>query len=485
MTVLHLSAEMSPLAKVGGLADVVGALPDALAEIGVQSSVLMPLYGGTDGPVAQKAGPLEAVASRSVGYDWRDRPYTIFRATEWTGATLYLLDQPEMFGRGGVYHDEGNTPFWHADDRFPLFQLCALDWLATTPNARPDVIHLHDHHTALVPALIAHEPRFEALRGTPTVFTIHSADHQGWAPWHVWEKTGNAVPDPGSFRQGDTLNAIRAALRFADRVTTVSPTYAKELQETDEMAHGLAEAFREVSHKFSGIVNGVDATDWDPSADRHLPATYSADDLSGKAETKRAVCEALGLDASRPLVTFVGRLTREKGADLLKGLVWRLLDTTDAAFALLGSGAPEHEDGLRHLARHAASTGRRDRLSITLAFDNALAHRLYAAGDLFLMPSRSEPCGLGQLYAMAYGTPPIVHAVGGLRDTVAHWDGREGTGFVFDSFTEDAAAEAVRDALATVADEANYRHLQQQIMAADHAWTTSARRYVDLYREIA
>ena len=484
MTVLHVSAEVSPLAKVGGLADVVGALPASLAALGVQSATLMPLYGGPDGPVAQKAGALEAVASGSVGYDWRDHAYTLFRAKERTGADLFLLHQPEMFGRGGVYHDEGNTPFWHADDRFPVFQLCVLDWLTRTPAARPDVLHLHDHHTGLIPALIAHEPRFRALRGTPTVFTIHSADHQGWAPWHVWEKTGDAVPDPASFRQWDTLNAIRAALRFADRVTTVSPTYARELQESDEMAHGLAGAFREVAHKFSGIVNGVDAGEWDPATDRHLPATFSADDLAGKEETEAHVSEALGLDSDGPLITFVGRLTREKGADLLPGVVGRLIRETDARFALLGSGSPEHEDALRHLAARAEAEGRGGRLSVTLAFDNALAHRLYGAGDFFLMPSRSEPCGLGQLYAMAYGTPPIVHAVGGLRDTVIPWDGREGTGFTFDAFSEDAATDAVRRAISVWEDEGAYARLQQNAMRADHSWAASARNYVDLYREV-
>ena len=480
MTVLHISAEVSPFAKVGGLADVVGALPDALASLGVESATLMPLYGGPGGEVAQTVGALEEVATGTVGYDWRDHAYTVFRAAEHEGADLFLLHQPEMFGSGGVYHNVGNTPFWHAHDRFPLFQLCAVDWLETSASPVPDVLHLHDHHTALIPALIAHDPRFAALRGTPTVFTIHSADHQGWAPWHVWEQMGNAVPDPGSFRQGDTLNAIRAALRFADRVTTVSPTYAQELQHSDVMAHGLAEAFREVSYKFTGIVNGVDTEDWDPATDRHLPAHFSANDLAGKAKTKRAVCEELGLDPHGPLVTFVGRLTREKGADLLPGLLSRLLDETDARFAILGSGSPEHEDALRHLAAHAPPA----RLAVTLAFDNALAHRLYGAGDLFLMPSRSEPCGLGQLYAIAYGTPPIVHAVGGLRDTVVPWDGQDGVGFTFQSFDLDDAADAVQRALAVVADADAYRRLQQNGLAADHSWANSAKRYVDLYREV-
>ena len=483
MTVLHLSAEMSPLAKVGGLADVVGALPDALAEIGVASSVLMPLYGGPEGPVSQKAGSLAEVASGTVHYDGWPHPYTVYRTADHEGAALHLLHQPEAFGRGGVYHDEGGGAFWHAADRFPLFQLCALDWLLHAPEARLDVLHLHDHHTALVPALLDRDGRFGPLAALPTVFTIHSADHQGWAPEDVWRKLGAPGGPPEAF--GGTLNAMRTAVLHADRVTTVSPTYARELQESDAMAHGLADVFRQHAHKLSGIVNGVDATDWDPATDCHLPATYSADDLSGKNTTKRRVCADLGLDPERPLITFVGRLTREKGADLLGGLVWRLLDETEAAFALLGSGAAEHEDALRRLRAHAEGTGRTDRLSVTLAFDNALAHRLYASGDFFLMPSRSEPCGLGQLYAMAYGTPPVVHAVGGLRDTVAPWAGHEGTGFAFEAFTEEAAAEAVHRALGVYASPEAYARLQRNGMAADHSWRRSARTYAELYRGLA
>lgn len=481
MTVLHLSAECSPYAKVGGLADVVGALPGALADLGVESAVLMPLYGGFDGMVAQKTGPMAKVFSGEVLYDGRPLAYDVFRA-EREGAALYLLHQPFQYGSGGVYHDVGNTDFWHAVDRFPYFQLAALDWLLHAPDARPDVLHLHDHHTALVPALLDRDPRFEPLAPIPTVFTIHSADHQGWAPDWIWQRLGAPGGPPEAW--DGTLNAMRAAILHADRLTTVSPGYAQELQDSDEMAHGLAEAFRHHAHKFSGIVNGVDAGEWHPATDRHIPATYTSGDLSGKAATKQTVCDELGLDAGGPLLTFVGRLTREKGAEILPGAVWRILTETDARVALLGSGAPEHEHALRELAAAAEREGMGDRLSVTLAFDNALAHRLYAAGDFFLMPSRSEPCGLGQMYAMAYATPPIVHAVGGLRDTVAPWDGQSGTGFVFDAFTEDAFVGSVRDALAVYDTPEAYARLQQAGMAADHSWAASARTYVDLYRAL-
>ncbi|OZC03687.1 glycogen synthase [Rubricoccus marinus] len=480
MTVLHLAAECAPFAKVGGLADVVGALPGALAGLGVQSAGLMPLYGGPEGAVATKAGPLARVAAGEIRYGEKPLAYAIYRAEREDGAPLFLLHQPEHFGAEGVYFGPGNLPFENADDRFPVFQLAALDWLAAGEGFSPDVLHLHDHHVGFVPALLKHDARFSSLATVPTVFTVHSADHQGWAPEAVWKNMGAPEVPSEAVRLGGTLNSMKAALRYADAVTTVSPSYAQELQADDEMAHGLAHEFRAAADRFTGIVNGVDTSEWDPATDRHLPAPFSAADLSGKAETQRAVRAELGVDARGPLLTFVGRLMREKGAEILPGALARILEETDARIALLGSGAPEYEAQMRRLASGAEAS----RLSVTLAFDNALAHRLYAAGDFFLMPSRSEPCGLGQLYAMGYGTPPIVHAVGGLRDTVRPWDGEAGVGFAFDAFTEDAFVDAVRRALDVFAAPEAYRRLQHNGMAADHSWAASASAYVHLYNAL-
>ena len=481
MNALHLAAECAPVAKVGGLADVVGALPGALAERGIDSAVLMPLYGGPNGTVAERAGALRVVSAGEVAYGMDRFPYAVYRAERESGPR-YLLHEPVHFGPDAVYTAPGGAPLPHADTRFLMFQLAALDWLVSGDDApEVDILHLHDHHTGLIPALLAHGPDYSALAGMPTVFTVHSADHQGIAPWSVWERLGVHVPEAESLLVGDELNAMKAALHWADAVTTVSPTYAEELMTDNEMAHGLIEAFRQARPKFTGIVNGVDADEWSPATDPHLPATYSSDDIAGKAETKRAACADLGLDPDRPLLTFVGRLRPEKGAELLPEGVERILRTTEAAVAVLGSGDAEHEEAMQGLAAMMASEGMGDRLAVVLAFDNALAHRLYAAGDLFLMPSKSEPCGLGQLYAMAYGTPPVVHAVGGLRDTVAPWDAASGTGFVFDEFTVAAFVEAVTAGLAVAADPEAYRRLQQRVMAEDHSWDRSARAYAGVY----
>lgn len=441
----------------------------------------MPLYGGANGSVARRAGPLDRAGAGEVRYGPDRFPYTVYRADH-SGVPVYLLDEPVHFGAEGVYVGADGAPFEHADTRFVLFQLAALDWLMSGEGApRADVFHLHDHSAGLIPVLLKCGEAYRALADVPTLFTVHSADHQGVAPWTVWDRVGVYLPEPECVLVEDDLNAMKAALRWSDAVTTISPTYADELITDNRMAGGLAEEFRLARPKLTGVLNGVDEAVWGPSVDVHLPATYSAADLAGKAETKRVVCADLGLDSDRPLVAFVGRLVPENGAEILAEGVERILRKTGAAVAVLGTGDPQHEAEVRGLAAMMEREGKGRRLSVTLAFDDALAHRLFAAADLFLMPSRSEPGGLGQLYAMRYGTPPVVHAVGGLRDTVVPWDGRDGTGFTFHDFTVAALFKAVKTALGVVADREAYARLQQNAMVQDWSWTRSARTYADLY----
>jgi starch synthase len=485
MHIVHLAAECAPIAKVGGLADVVGALPAALSAEGTASSILMPLYGGPHGSTAARAGALARVGSGEVWFGPDAYAYTVYRSDA-LGAPLYLLDQPEHFGPEGVYfRTEDGLPFDNDDTRFPLFQLCALHWLAGGDAPAPDVLHLHDHHTGLIPALLRHGSGYEALRDVPTMFTVHSADHQGVLPWGVWERLGVFVEEAETLLVGDEVNSMKAALNWSDAVTTVSPSYAEELATNDSMAGPLAEVFRAIRHKTTGILNGVDYGAWNPATDSYLDATYSADDLAGKADCKAAVCAELGLDAARPLVAFIGRLMPEKGVEILLEGVERVLRKTGATVALLGTGYPEHEHELRGLVSMMAHEGLGDRVAARIAFDNTFAHRLYAAADIFLMPSKSEPCGLGQLYAMAYGTPPVVHAVGGLRDTVVPWDGEAGTGFTFDAFTPGAIRQAVQQALDVHADSAAWGSLVRQAMAADWSWARSARAYTRIYQRLA
>ncbi len=485
MPVLHVSAECAPFAKVGGLADVVGALPRALARSGVDSGVVMPFYGGPGGRLAERAGETTSVHTGVVFFEGEWFPFEVFRsdALSGDGATvpLYLVAEPEHFGDDGVYfRASDNAWFARGEVRYLVFQLMVLDWLRSenSPLDGDDLLHLHDHHTGLVPVLLAADPANSVLRDVPTVFTVHSADHHGEIPWPRWDGLGVAVEDRASLDHLGRVNSLKAGVEHADRVTTVSPTYARELADGPEPSHGLDYAFRRAGKRLSGIVNGVDTDAWDPATDPHLPAAFSADDLAGKAETKRAVCADLGLDPDRPLLVFVGRLTPEKGATVLAPGVRRILDETEAAVAVLGSGYAEHEDALREVAGGAPA----GRFSLTLAFDEALAHRLYGAGDVFLMPSKQEPCGLGQLYAMRYGAVPVVHAVGGLCDTVAPWDGEAGTGLRFEAFTPDAFVGAVRLGLSL--DEAATDRLRHNGMTADHSWGASAAAYAELYASL-
>ena len=485
MPVLYVSAECAPFAKVGGLADVVGALPRALAQRGVSSGVVMPFYGGPDGRLAQRAGEIASVHTGVVFFEGEWFPFEVFRSEALPDAgaevPLYLVHEPEHFGDDGVYFRAAdNAWFRHGEVRYLVFQLMVLDWLRSehTPLDGADLLHLHDHHTGLVPALLTGDSANEGLRDLPTVFTVHSADHHGEIPWRRWTNVGVPVRNWESLDHLGVVNSLKAGVEHADRVTTVSPTYAEELKAGPEPSHGLDYASQMAGDRMSGIVNGVDPAVWDPKADPHLPHPFSAEDLRGKAATKRAVCADLGLDAARPLLAFVGRLTPEKGAEVLAPGLERILDQTEAAVAVLGSGYAEHEAALREVADRAPS----DRFSLTLAFDETLAHRLYGAGDLFLMPTKQEPCGLGQLYAMRYGAVPVVHAVGGLRDTVVPVDGEAGTGLRFEAFTPEAFAEAVRLGLAL--DPATYAAVQQHGMQTDHSWASSAAAYAALYRDL-
>ncbi len=484
MPVLHVAAECAPFAKAGGLADVVGALPQALE---VPTAVVLPFYGGLDGRLAERAGALARV---HTGMVWLDGwfPFEVWRSDAISDEVpLYLVAEPAHFGDDGVYFRASDGAWFERGEvRYLAFQLTVLDWLRSknTPLAgrgrQPDGLHLHDHHTGLIPVLLRHDPANAAVADLPTVLTVHSADHHGEIGWPVWDSLGVAVPDRAALDHLGVVNSLKAGVGHADAVTTVSPTYARELVASPEPSHGLDYAFRLAGDRLAGIVNGIDAEVWDPATDPHLPAPFSADDLRGKAETKNAVCAELGLDAGRPLAVFVGRLTPEKGAEVLAPGLARILDQTDAAVAVLGSGYAEHEAALGDVASGAPD----GRMSLTLAFDEALAHRLYGAADLFLMPSRQEPCGLGQLYAMRYGAPPVVHGVGGLCDTVEPWDGAAGTGFRFGAFAPDAFVDATRAALAVLADGDARARLQQHGMRRDSSWAASARAYERLYRSV-
>lgn len=460
MKVLHVARECAPLAKAGGLADVVGALPAAAARVdaAAEGSVLLPLYD----PLRSLGG--EPVLRAGVRVRGRREPFAILEAPPSShDIPLYLVDSACF---------AGPSPYGGDD----LLREAVLSAAALELGPRFDVVHVHDHHAALACAgLVGHPPP------RPNVLTVHNARYHGALGWSDVETLDlPADLDRGRCDHDASFNRLKAALLHARVVSTVSPSHARDLVEHAEASGGLDYAFRALGDRLVGILNGIDEVTWNPATDSLLEARYSRDDLAGKAEQKRRTCEALGLRGDGPLLAFVGRLVPEKGVDAMLGALPGLVTghpTVQAA--LLGTGEARYEQGLRDLA--AAHPGR---VAVAMMHDERFAHRLYAAADILLMPSWHEPCGLSQMYAMRYGTIPVVYPTGGLRDSVVPFDVETGAGTGAWMETPDAPglAGAVRLALKWMSDERAWTRVRDNAMAADHGWSASAARHVATWR---
>lgn len=484
MYVLHVAFECAPIAKVGGLGDVLGALPKFLRRTGIESAVVMPRFG--DAQVAADA--LQLVYEGRLIYRGRPFPYRLWvQKPEVLGFPVYLLEEPVHFGRSGIYQDPATgLDFPDQADRYFVFQRGVLEVLKAGVIA-PDLLHLHDHHAALLPVWLRADPTYRQLAEVPIVFTVHNAEHQGRYDWRVWEEIGVPLDEPEDLQHEGQLNAMKAGLIWADAVTTVSPSYVQELQERSDIAAGLQEVFQRVAPKMRGILNGIDPDIWNPATDPLIFAHYSVEDLQGKEKNKIALCRALGLRPDWPLLVFIGRLMQEKGVDLLvAGLEQLLTHPTEVLVVVLGTGMPAYQAALENLWSRVMRSDGFAQLVLRFEFNSTLAHQLYAAGDILLMPSRVEPCGLNQMYAMTYGTVPVVYAVGGLRDTVVPWDARtqQGTGFRFETFTPRAFYQAIRQALTVYHRPAQWRVLQRNGMQQDWSWNRSAQEYLELYRSL-
>ena len=481
LKVLMLSAEVAPYAKVGGLADVVGSLPLALAAAGHAVVVAMPRYGGID-PAQHGLTPPERGfmvtlgwdASHGFGfYEGRMGPPDLPEAAR---PRIVMADNAILFGSPFIYGGDNEH------ERFFFFCRAALQWCNET-GWRPDIVHCHDWHTAIA----VHWLRFTLgwdrfWDDTATVFTIHNLAYQGIFGgdylFRLADIDGTRMLPVEYARFGGAANALARGIAEADMVNTVSPTYHDEIR-TPEHGEGLDGALRARGDAFVGILNGIDTTVWDPAADRHLTARYDARDPAGKAANKAALQRALGLrvDARAPLIGVVSRLVEQKGFDLVARVLPAIADQ-GAQVAVLGTGEPLIEAAFRSVAQ-----ARPEAASVTLAFDAALASRIYAGSDLFLMPSRFEPCGLGQMIAMRYGTIPVVRRTGGLADTVEDSDPsrRAGTGFVFSAYDPLACFAAVVRALETYRNPAVWEPLVANAMRQNFSWASSARHYVALY----
>jgi starch synthase len=473
MEILFVASEVAPWSKTGGLGDVAGALPRALAARGHRVAVVTPRYGGID--------PRARGLKRLPHGLWAGgHGFALYRADG--PAPVYFVEHEHFFGhRRGLYNEHGRD-FLDNAERFAFFTRAALS-VPRVVGLAPDIVHVHDWQTALAPWLVSHE-----FAGQPwaararTVFTIHNLAYQGiFGPDHVFRAgLPPHVLRTEAMEFHGSLNLMKAGLVFSDALTTVSPNYAREIQ-TADFGEGLDGVLRERAHKLTGILNGIDADDWDPSRDHFLPARYGPDDLAGKARCKEALQRELGLPVrdDAPVVAMIGRLAEQKGVDLVAAALPEIL-RLDLQLALLGSGRHDYEDLFRRLSRE-----RPDRVAARIGFDEGLAHRMEAGADVFLMPSRFEPCGLNQMYSLRYGTVPVVRAVGGLDDTVDDHDGADGgTGFKFQEYHPGAMLRALKRAVELYRDRRAWSGLQARGMACDFSWASSAAHYEQLFARL-
>ncbi len=475
MQIVFASAECAPFVKTGGLGDVAGSLPSALVRAGAEVIVMVPKYATIKD---EYKAQMEHFSDFYVSLGWRNE-YCGLEKLEHDGVTYMFIDNERYFARDYPYG------FYDDGERFAFFSKAITESLQHLPAGfECDILHCNDWQTALAPVFLR-----EFYQGLPlydrvkTVFSIHNVAFQGQFSDTVMEDILGVAHIPAAASQlrcdACSVNYMLGALRYADAITTVSPTYANEIQ-TPEFGEGLDGVLRERSYALQGILNGIDVAGFDPATDKRIAANYTVEDRSGKAVCKAKLQEELGLEVrdDRPLMVMVTRLTRQKGMDLVMYALDRIL-AGGVQVAVLGTGDRDYEDGLRYFQDKYPGT-----MAARIEFDPALSQRMYAAADMFLMPSKFEPCGLSQIIAMRYGTLPIVRETGGLKDTVQPYNEftGEGTGFSFSNFNGDEMGDAVFRAARLFWDNRDaWNQLVTQAMSQDFSWTRSADKYLDLY----
>ncbi len=475
MNVLFVASEAFPFCKTGGLADVAGSLPIALAEGGDNVSVILPLYG----QIAQEWR--EKMTYRNYIYvdvAWRHQYCGLF-SLEHRGVTWYFVDNEYYFRRGTLYGD------YDDGERFAFFSKAVVNLLPSL-NCMPDVIHCNDWQSALVPIYLKDvATRWDAVRGIKTVFTIHNVEYQGrYGADTLYDLFGlhEGWWNDGTLAMDGDINLMKGAMLVSDAVTTVSPTYAMQLRDP-AYAHGLDSIVNAVSYKLHGVLNGIDMTAYDPAVDSAIPAVYTAEDMVGKAKCKAELQVALDLreDPDVPLVAMVSRLVGHKGVDLVCAGFDRIMDM-GVQMVVLGKGDEYYEDFFRSQAYRYGG-----RVAAQITYSDALSRRIYAGADLFLMPSKSEPCGLSQMIAMRYGTVPIVRKTGGLADSVKSCQvGQEdGTGLLFNDYKVEDMLGVISQAVQLYhGDRKGFNIVSQRGMKDDFSWTKSAGDYHNIYQNL-
>ncbi len=472
MKILMVASEAVPFAKTGGLADVVGALPQALQALGRQVAVVLPLYRTAHPQAAETVFPSLTTPLGTQTH------FPAVQSLVHQGVRFYFVSYPPFFDRAGLYGTpEGEYP--DNAERFALLCRAAIE--IAQLDFRPDVMHCHDWQSALVPVFLRSVYARSAAGRLPVLFTIHNLGYQGLFRSDILGQIGlpRSLFTVDGLEFYSKVNLLKGGLVYSDAISTVSRGYAREIQ-TEEYGFGLEGLLRHRSLALSGILNGVDYAHWNPATDPHLAAHYSPEDLSGKRACKKDLLESFGLptgNLDRPVIGIVSRLTVQKGADLIAEAAPELA-AEDLDLVVLGAGEAAYEQLLGNLAARYP-----ERVAVRIAYDDALAHKIEAGADIFLMPSRYEPCGLNQIYSLKYGAVPVVRATGGLDDTVENFDPatKKGTGFKFAEYSAKAMMESIRRALEAYRKPATWKKLMRNGMNQDYSWGASAAQYARLY----
>ena len=477
-TVFFLTSEMYPFSKSGGLGDVLGALPPALVRMGVPCAVITPFYGRLRTGESQVRLTME---NCPVGYPWPPITVDVFETT-YKGVTVYFIHRGEYFDRRQYYNEYKGDYFDNAE-RFIFFCRAALSFIRARGEA-PGLVHAHDWQSALLPAYIHFERQRDPFwQDTRTLMTIHNLAFQGRFSSRLFWSSG--LPDAawnmdGAEFFGD-FNFLKTGIAYADGVSTVSPSYAREIL-TERFGFGLDGILRHREHQLTGILNGADYGVWDPRTDCMIPSQYTRQDPSGKEDCKRALIKGFGLDErmmERPLLGFIGRLRDQKGIDLLLPIIPELMER-DVGLIVLGEGDLEYERLLMRM-----NDEYKGRFHAVVAYTEEVAHRIQAACDIFLMPSRYEPCGLTQMYALRYGAPPVATAVGGLRDSIVAHPNPRSTGFIFQNSDSRKFFDSILEAVTLWENNPEeWRELMRRAMSQAFTWEKSGQQYINLYRQL-
>jgi starch synthase len=476
MHIIHLSAECYPAAKAGGLADVVGSLPKYLNQLGHNCEVVIPKYDNH----WIGSQEYETVFEGAFSMVSEQVRFSVLRMTEDTlGFPFYVIDIPGRFDRPGIYIDPwSGHGYWDELERFVSFQIASLEWIKSL-DEKPELVHCHDHHTGLVPFMLSQCNRYRDMADIPTVITVHNAEYHGEHDLDNFKLLpAFNIDNLGLLDWDGRLNSLAAGLKSAWQITTVSKNYMNELADNSS---GLELLFEKEQEKSTGIINGIDTEVWDPNTDELIEYNFNfRNRKKGKAENKAHLCKEFGLNPELPTISFIGRLVREKGADLLPDLFKQIMySDQEVNFVLLGTGDPQlHQVFARMESDHVGY------FDATLEYNEKLAHQMYAGSDFILMPSRVEPCGLNQMFAMRYGTVPIVRAVGGLKDSVIDISEKDGYGITFDDFSLEAASDAISRAVDLYTDSKQYSEVLSRVMKLDFSWKSSAQEYIKMYKAL-